>query len=76
VAKLLGVVALLLPGTRVLKEWAYAGFVFDLVGALASHAFIQDPAKEFLGAGLMLLFCMASYLLRPEWRRVPGAWSL
>src|SRR5262245_2104323 len=36
VAKLLGVVALIVPGFPRLKEWAYAGFTFDLVGAVYS----------------------------------------
>jgi uncharacterized membrane protein YphA (DoxX/SURF4 family) len=33
VAKLLGIIAILIPGFHRLKEWAYAGFVIDLVGA-------------------------------------------
>ena|SRR5688572_31890263 len=36
VAKLLGVIALLVPGFPRLKEWAYAGFTFDLIGATYS----------------------------------------
>lgn len=36
VAKLLGVIALLVPGFPRITEWAYAGFVFDLVGAIYS----------------------------------------
>lgn len=44
VAKLLGVIALLTPGFNRLKEWAYAGFFFDLVGAVYSAlAFGFDP---------------------------------
>ena len=35
-AKILGVFAILMPKFRVLKEWAYAGFTFDIVGASAS----------------------------------------
>jgi hypothetical protein len=33
VAKLLGVVAIIVPGYARIKEWAYAGLVFDLLGA-------------------------------------------
>ena len=33
VAKVLGVVAILVPGYARLKEWAYAGLTFDLIGA-------------------------------------------
>lgn len=32
-AKILGVIALLIPGRHLWKEWAYAGFLFDLAGA-------------------------------------------
>lgn len=35
-AKVLGVVALLIPGFPKIKEWAYAGFAFDLIGATYS----------------------------------------
>lgn len=45
VAKLLGIIALLVPGFNRIKEWAYAGFFFDLVGATYSalRAFPFDP---------------------------------
>lgn len=36
VAKLLGIVALLVPGFPRIKEWAYAGLFFDLIGAVYS----------------------------------------
>jgi hypothetical protein len=36
VAKLLGVIAILIPGFKRLKEWAYAGLFFDLAGAIYS----------------------------------------
>ncbi|MDE3247677.1 MAG: DoxX family protein, partial [Bacteroidota bacterium] len=35
--KLLGVLAVLLPGLPRLKEWAYAGFFFAMSGAAISH---------------------------------------
>src|SRR5687768_4782281 len=35
-AKLLGVIAILIPGYPVIKEWAYAGLFFDLAGATYS----------------------------------------
>ena len=37
-AKLLGSVAILVPGFSRLKEWAYAGLIFDLLGATYSVA--------------------------------------
>jgi hypothetical protein len=36
VAKILGVIAILVPGYPRIKEWAYAGLVFDLAGAVYS----------------------------------------
>ena len=70
VAKLSGVVALLVPRYPVLKEWAYAGFAFDLLGAVASHTFVGDPASEFIGPVLLLGLGAASHQLRPLSRRV------
>jgi uncharacterized membrane protein YphA (DoxX/SURF4 family) len=42
VAKLLGVVAILIPGFPRLKEWAYAGFMFDLIAAIYSSISVGD----------------------------------
>ena len=36
VAKILGVIAILIPGYTRIKEWAYAGLVIDLTGATYS----------------------------------------
>jgi hypothetical protein len=36
VAKVLGVIAILIPGYQRIKEWAYAGLFFDLIGATYS----------------------------------------
>lgn len=36
VAKLLGSIAILIPGLNRIKEWAYAGLFFDLAGAVYS----------------------------------------
>ena len=71
IAKLLGVVALLLPKTPLLKEWAYAGFTFDLLGAAASHAMIGHPVTETIAPLIVLAIALASYWLRPAVRRLP-----
>jgi hypothetical protein len=60
-AKLLGVVALALPGTRRLKEWAYAGFTFDLLAALMSHSAVQDGIADKAGVMAVLLVLAVSY---------------
>ncbi len=69
-AKVLGVAALLAPGRPLLKEWAYAGFSFDLLGATASHTFAGDPLSEIAPPVMLLLVGAASYLLRPDSRRL------
>lgn len=63
VAKILGVIAILVPGYPRLKEWAYAGFVFDLTGALYAGLAAGDPLVQwsFLIFGLILVF--GSYFL-------------
>src|SRR5262245_61098811 len=44
--KLLGALAISVPGLARVKEWAYAGMLFDLSGAALSHAFSGDPAGK------------------------------
>ncbi|MDB6093027.1 MAG: hypothetical protein JWM32_589 [Verrucomicrobia bacterium] len=69
VAKLLGVLALLVPGLPRLKEWAYAGFTFTFLGAIFSHlASNQNQAVLMPAATLVVL--VISYVFRPDFRRV------
>ncbi len=75
-AKLLGVTALLAPGRPLLKEWAYAGFAFNLLGATASHASTGDPLSEAIRPAAVLVLGAASYLLRPAARRLPSSPAL
>jgi len=64
IAKLLGISALLVPGFRRLKEWAYAGLVFDLSGAWYSHLSVGDPPSVWVFPVIGLLLVAGSYLLR------------
>ena len=75
-AKLLGVTVLLAPGRPLLKDWAYAGFAFNLLGATASHALTGDPLSETIRPAGLLVLVAASYLLRPAARRLPSAPAL
>jgi uncharacterized membrane protein YphA (DoxX/SURF4 family) len=70
VAKLLGVVAVLVPGFPRLKEWAYAGFTFDLLAAAASHAAVGDPAFEIAFPIAFLIPLAMSHAWRPPGRRL------
>jgi uncharacterized membrane protein YphA (DoxX/SURF4 family) len=72
--KLLGAVALVIPRFPRLKEWAYAGVIFDLTGAVASQL-----ASGWMDAGQMAYpivmtgVAVASWALRPPSRRLcPG----
>ena len=50
VAKILGVIAILVPGFPRIKEWAYAGLFFDLLGATYSGICVDglQPAMAFM----------------------------
>jgi hypothetical protein len=62
-AKLLGVIAVVIPGMWTLKQWAYAGLVFDLLGALYSHLSIGDPPSAWTWPIIGLLLVIGSYSL-------------
>lgn len=55
VVKFLGAIVILLPGFHRLKEWAYAGFAFDLIGATYSILAIGKPDWVFMFIPLALL---------------------
>jgi len=53
-AKILGSLAIIIPGLPArLKEWAYAGLMFDLIGATYSAASIPNPQGPWY---FMLIF--------------------
>lgn len=62
VAKILGVIAILVPGNPRLKEWAYAGFTFDLVGAIYSGLAVGDPISAWILVFVGLIFVFGSYI--------------
>ena len=68
--KILGVVAILIPKSPLLKEWAYAGFFFAMSGAIVSHLVVGDGPKDFFGPTLLLILIVVSWQLRPESRKV------
>lgn len=63
--KFLGVVVVLIPKTPLLKEWAYAGFVFAMSGALFSHITLGGSASEIFPPVLLLLLTLVSWYFRP-----------
>jgi hypothetical protein len=63
VAELLDVIAILVPGSPRLKEWAYAGLAFDLIGATYSQLSTDGFQPAPVGMLLPLAFLVLSYLL-------------
>lgn len=68
--KLLGALAIAAPGFPRLKEWAYAGFAFDLIAAAASRAAVGDGAADIVAPLVFLALVVASWALRPASRRL------
>jgi uncharacterized membrane protein YphA (DoxX/SURF4 family) len=68
--KLLGVVAVLIPKFPLLKEWAYAGFFFNMTGAVFSHLANGSDGKEFFGPVLLIVLTVVSWYFRPADRKV------
>lgn len=61
-AKILGGIAILTGRVPRLKEWAYAGFAFDFLGATASHILAND-ASNALFPFIFFILLMTSYFL-------------
>ena len=59
-AKLLGAIAILVPGFRRIKEWAYAGLFFDLVAAVYSGIAVAKTVEPLM---LTLLAWFATGIL-------------
>lgn len=63
--KLIGVVAILVPKSPLIKEWAYAGFFFLMTGAILTHLAAGDKAAEYFGPFLLLILTIISWYYRP-----------
>jgi uncharacterized membrane protein len=62
--KILGVIAILVPKFKLVKEWAYAGFFFLLTGALISHLAMGDGGKAIFGPLFQTTFLIVSWYFR------------
>ncbi len=63
VSKLLGVIGLLQPKYPTLKEWAYAGFAINLIGAAVSWIFVGGPVFNVVLPLIFLGLVLMSYSL-------------
>lgn len=68
--KLLGAVVILAPRLARLKEWAYAGMVFDATGAAISRAVLGDGSFAVVLPLIITGIVLTSWALRPTGRRV------
>ncbi len=63
VFKILGVLALTIPQVpKRIKEWAYAGFVFDFLFAAISHAAVDGVNGDTFFPFVVLAIHMVSYV--------------
>ncbi|HTK21019.1 MAG TPA: DoxX family protein [Mucilaginibacter sp.] len=67
VLKLLGVVALLQNKYKTIKEWAFAGFSFTLIGAAVSHICVHDTPLFIVMPIIFLIILFAIYYC---WRKM------
>lgn len=69
VAKLLGSVAILIPGYPRIKEWAYAGLAYDLIGATYSVVAVEGfgPSIAFMILPFALLI-LSYYLYHKRYK--------
>jgi hypothetical protein len=65
-AKLIGVISLVQTRFSGLKEWAYAGFTINLIGAIWSHLAM---GQAFITPLVGFLILMGSYIL---WKQLTG----
>lgn len=63
VAKVLGSIAILIPGFKKIKEWAYAGLFFDLVAATYSIVQTAGISPSLMFMVLPIVFLFVSYYL-------------
>jgi uncharacterized membrane protein len=68
--KILGVIAILVPDFKLLKEWAYAGFFFVMSGAVFSHVASGDSIYSIAPALFLLIVIVVSWYFRPADRKI------
>ncbi|WP_343523256.1 DoxX family protein [Pedobacter sp.] len=66
-AKLLGAVSILQNKYTVIKEWAYAGFAINFIGAFVSRAFVGDGVSLLIPPLVALVIMFIPYVL---WKKL------
>ena len=68
VAKLLGVIIIVIPGLKVIKEWAYAGLFFDLGGAIYSNIAVAGKVDPMMLT--LLVWIVPGILSYYFWKKI------
>ena len=68
--KILGVIAILVPKCRLLKEWAYAGFFFVMSGVVISLIIVDDAFLQFLAPLVFVILAVICWYFRPVDRKI------
>ena len=68
--KMLGIIAILIPNFKLLKEWAYAGIFFVMSGAVISHIASSNVSIQIIAPVVLAVFTVLSWYLRPANRRI------
>ncbi|MDB5189080.1 MAG: DoxX family protein [Parcubacteria group bacterium] len=63
VAKIIGAIAIFQNKYRTIKEWAFAGYAIDCIGAAASWFFIQGSPINIVMPLVFLAFMFVPYTL-------------
>jgi hypothetical protein len=61
ISKLLAIVAITVPGLSKIKEWAYAGFIFDFIGATYAMIAVGGTIDKWGFMIVPFLLCVLSY---------------
>ncbi len=66
-AKLIGAIVILIPGLKIIKEWAYAGLFFDLAAAVYSSIAVSQTVDPMLA--FMLVWFVPGILSYVFWHK-------
>jgi hypothetical protein len=69
-AKVAAAVVIAAPGLPRLKEWAYAGVLNKMIGAMASHLALHDSLENLIAPTTFAVLALASWALGPAARRL------
>jgi uncharacterized membrane protein YwaF len=70
VFKLLGAITILQNGFVTIKEWAFAGFAINFIGAFTSRTFVGDNAGLLLMPIVMLLIMFILYYFWKKYQTI------